>query len=451
MSLRVYQADDWQIEDSFRKAPSFPLPANRSAEVKPLGLLSGWFYRETRAMSFTYRVMAVFVVVLAVAASARAQDASLLGRWDATVVVNTVEIPFQFEIGGTPAQLTGAFFDGDLRVESTAGRLEQNAVSLSFDQYGTRLDAVFRDGALEGTYDRGTRGAGYAFKARRAVPAAGGAAAPSIAGTWIIPTTSSTGEKAFRFIARQNGSAVSAAILRVDGDTGTLSGSYRDGTFVLSHFSGARPLLLEVTLTPAGTLTLVQNKRTKLTAVRETEAKKAALPEPTDSEAHTRAKDPSAPLALAFPDLAGHTVSLADARFKGKVVIVSITGSWCPNCHDEAPFLVDLYKKYRGLGLEILAVSFEEAAQLTNPVRVRAFAKRYGIEYPIVLAGEPDELNAKVTQFDNLNAFPTSFYLGRDGRVRFVHAGFPSPASVSFYREAREDIVRHVEGLLSEQ
>ena len=46
---------------------------------------------------------------------------------------------------------------------------------------------------------------------------------------------------------RQSGAEVSAAILRIDGDTGTLTGAYRDGKFALSHFSGARPLRLELT------------------------------------------------------------------------------------------------------------------------------------------------------------------------------------------------------------
>jgi peroxiredoxin len=323
-------------------------------------------------------------------------------------------------------------------------------VHLQFAQYGTTLNAALSDDRLEGQYDRGTRGTGYAFRAARAVPPRVDDSAPPIAGTWIIPTTSSKGERAFRFIVRQDGANVSAAILRVDGDTGTISGQYRDGAFVLSHFSGVRPLLLEVTANADGTLTLLQNKRTTLTAVREADARKAALPEPTDSEAHTRIKDPSVPLQLAFPDLDGKVVSLADERFRDKVVIVSITGSWCPNCHDEAPFLVDLYNKYRGLGLEILAVSFEESEQLANPTRVRAFIARYGMQYQLVLAGEPDELTDKFPQFENLNAFPTSFFLGRDGRVRFVHAGFPSPASGEFYVDAREDLVRQVEQLLAE-
>jgi thiol-disulfide isomerase/thioredoxin len=403
-------------------------------------------------LSRTFSSFLALSIAIVLGSCARAPTAETpLGRWQAVVVVNGVDIPFDFEISGSPARLAGAFFDGDLRVESTGGRFENGTATLRFDQYGTRLDAALANGRLEGKYDRGTRGAGYAFRAERATALREVTDAPDIAGVWIIPTTSTKGEKAFRFIVRQDGARVSAAILRVDGDTGTLSGSFRDGRFVLSHFSGVRPTLLDVTVKPDGTLDVLQNKVTRLVALREADARKASLPEPTDSEEHTRVKDPSQPLVLAFPDLEGTPVSLTDARFAGKVVIVSISGSWCPNCHDEAPFLVDLYRKYRGLGLEIVSLTFEEAAQLAKPERVRAFAKRYGIQYPILLAGEPEELTAKVPQFENLDAFPTSFYLGRDGRVRFIHAGFPSPASGPFYVQAREAIVRQVEQLLAEK
>jgi thiol-disulfide isomerase/thioredoxin len=61
------------------------------------------------------------------------------------------------------------------------------------------------------------------------------------------------------------------------------------------------------------------------------------------------------------------------------VVIVSIGGSLCPNCHDEAPFLGDPYRKYKSQGLEIVELSFEEAGQLANPTRLRGFIRRYGI------------------------------------------------------------------------
>jgi thiol-disulfide isomerase/thioredoxin len=161
-------------------------------------------------------------------------------------------------------------------------------------------------------------------------------------------------------------------------------------------------------------------------------------------------KDPTEPLRFSFPDLTGRVVSNTDPKFRGKVVIVSISGSWCPNCHDEAPFLGELYKKYRGQGLEIVSLSFEEAEQIKNPARLRAFIKRWGIEYTVLIPGEPRELADKVPQGVNLNSFPTTFFLGRDGRVRSVHAGFPSVASGDFHKQAKAETVATVERLLNE-
>jgi hypothetical protein len=97
-----------------------------------------------------------------------------------------------------------------------------------------------------------------------------------------------------------------------------------------------------------------------------------------------------------------------------------------------------------------VALSFEEAAQLQDPARLRAYVARYGIEYPMLLAGVPDELAVKVPQIENLNSFPTTIFLGRDGTVREVHAGFPSKASGRFYTETTESIERLVEALLTD-
>jgi thiol-disulfide isomerase/thioredoxin len=152
-----------------------------------------------------------------------------------------------------------------------------------------------------------------------------------------------------------------------------------------------------------------------------------------------------------LPDLNGRTVTDADPRFQGKVVVISITGSWCPNCHDEAPFLAELQRKYRKKGLEVVAFSFEEAEQLTNPTRLRAFVKEYGIDYTVLLAGEPEQLAEKVPQVSNLNSFPTTLFVGRDGKLKSTHAGFPSPASGNYYKQARKDITALVEQLLDER
>lgn len=408
------------------------------------------------------RVTAIAVLLVGLAFGVRpaanglestTRAAALDGRWNAAVVVNGIEVPFVFEISSKSGVPTGSFFNGDRRIRSTSSRLRDGGVVLTFAQYAATLDLTVNEAErrLTGEYRRGQRVA-YPFTAERAprdarVPGGG----PSIEGTWIVQAKSSKGETAWRFIASEDKGVVSASILRVDGDTGTLSGSFRDGRYVLSHFSGVRPLLLEAIPQPDGSLTLRQNGKTELTAVREHDARAKDIGAPTDSALHTRVADPSEPFRFSFPDLGGRLVSSTDARFAGKVVLVNISGSWCPNCHDEAPFLATLYKKYRDRGLEIVTLSFEEQEQLADPVRLRAFIDTYGLKHTVLLAGEPDQLNEKVPQGVNLNAFPTTFILGRDGRVRTVHAGFPSPGSGEFYSKAEREVTGEVERLLAER
>ena len=394
------------------------------------------------------RTRFVLAAFFAVASVAMAQ--SVAGLWDATVNVNGVDIPFRIEFAGSGANVKGWFFNGDEKVVSTGGRFENGSLVLSFDGYASKLEATLKDGTLDGKYGRDEKRA-YPFHARRfsARPATA-EQVPSIAGLWDIQVKSPKGESAWHFIVRQTGSEVSAAILRIDGDTGLLTGSYQNGGFVLSHFEGARPLLLEVTPAPDGSLEIIQNGKNKMTAVRSMEARAKGLPEPNDPMHHTTVKDPSEPFSFRFPDLNGHIVANTDARFRGKVVIVAISGSWCPNCHDEAPFLTELYRKYHKLGLEVVALTFEEPEQQKDLSRLRTFMKEYGIEYPVLLAGEPGEVNAKIPQAVNLNAWPTTFFLGRDGTVKSVHVGFAAPATGEFHGRMKEEITAVVERLLAE-
>lgn len=374
---------------------------------------------------------------------------SVSGLWDAAVTVNGVRIPFRYEIAQDGGAVKGFFFNGEERVGSTGGSLEEGHLVLRYKHYASRLDVKVKDGNLEGTYGRESKP--YPFEAKRFTPRTEQAeAVPSIEGLWEIPTKSPKGESAWRFIVRQSGAEVSATILRVDGDTGTLAGTYKDGKFVLSHFSGARPSLLEVTWLADGTLELLQNGKTALTAIRSTEARTKGLPEPADPTRFTSVKDPAEPFHFSGRNLAGDLITDADGRFRNKVVIVAISGSWCPNCHDEAPFLEELYRKYGSQGLEIVALSFEEQEQQKDLGRLRAFVKQYGIGYTVLVPGEPSELKDKLPQAVNLNSWPTTFFLGRDGRVRSVHAGFAGAASGEFHTKSTEEITALVERLIGE-
>ncbi|MET0791182.1 MAG: TlpA disulfide reductase family protein [Polyangiaceae bacterium] len=373
------------------------------------------------------------------------------GLWDAGVVVNGVIVPFRFELSTQEASASGAFFNGTERVRSTSGQFDGSSLSLKFDHYASTLQATWSNGALVGSYGRGGK-VPYPFQAvpHTASPASP-SNVPSIAGDWEIAVKSGKGEAAWRFFVRQSGAEASASILRVDGDTGTLEGSFRDGKFLLSHFSGARPFLLEITKLADGTLSLLQDGKAQYTAVRSSEARSKKLPEPADPSRWTSVKDPSQPLRFSGTDLDGKVVSESDPRFKGKVLLVNIMGSWCPNCHDEAPFLEELYRTYRGRGLQIVALSFEDSEQLKNPVRLRAFIKAYGVEYTVLLGGEPGDIALKLPQAVNLNTWPATFFVGRDGLVHGAHAGFAGKATGSAHEQLKTELRHTVEKLLAEK
>lgn len=405
------------------------------------------------------KTFAAALLALASLACAQTSPQTIAGRWDATIQINGVATPFPLEISGSGANVTASFFNGNDRYPSTRGRFETGKLILTWDYYAATLEATLKDGVLEGQYAGTRRMKGpFAIRATRAAaatPAAASVMVPSIDGLWEIPNKSGKGEAAWRFVmqqgSRQSGANVSATILRVDGDTGTISGTFRNGKFVLSHFDGARAHLLEVTPASDGTLDILQDGKTKLTAYRPAAARAKGLPEPTDPNLHTTMKDPSEPFRFSFPDLNGRVVSNADARFRAKVLVVEITGSWCPNCHDEAPYLAEMYRKFGRQGLEIVSLSFEETEQLKDPARLRAFVKKYGLEFPVLLCGDPDEANAKLSQLVNWNTWPATLFIDRKGLVRGIHSGFPSAGSGELFQQAKDEFNIEVGRLLAEK
>ena len=398
---------------------------------------------------------------------------SIAGLWNATITVGGNQIPFKIEFAGDGNNVKGWFFNGEEHENSTGGKFENNSLVLNFDSYASVLKATLNNGVLEGEYAstarpaaadsgaRAGRGPGAAplpFRAIRyiAVPPSK-MNAPDISGLWYLENIKSSkhDEKAWQFIVEQKGPEVSGAILRVDGDTGTLTGNYQDGKFVLSHFSGARGALVVVTPQGDGTLVVELDgqhpQAGAIVGVRPEQAKAKGLDLPADFNQHTSVADPTKPFDFSFPDLNGKIVSNTDPRFQGKVVLINITGSWCPNCHDESPFLAALYDKYHAQGLEIVALDFEQGAeQLANPVRLRQLIKHSGIKYTVLLGGLTGDAKEKLTQAKGWDSWPTTFFVGRDGLVKAVHAGFPSPGSGKLYKDETNEFTAQVETLLGQ-
>lgn len=417
----------------------------------------------------------------AFAQGAKDGGAVLNGQWDAVLTRNGVDTPFRLDIKGDGPSLEGVFYDGWTPYDgTTSASFKDGQLELNVEHYLTTIKATLKDGALSGDAIAQNResSAQYAFSAKRHVATTTKINAPSIAGTYVIPldVPSSKGEKAFRFIVKQRDAEVSGAILRIDGDTGAYSGAYRDGKWVLSHFDGGRPGLIVVTPKADGTLEIQQQVERPgaaaaqtsseygrgatpdgryaptLVAYRAEVTKAKGFPEPDDFLTHTTVRDPNEIFRFSFPDLDGKPVSSDDPRFKDKVVLAIVTGTWCPNCHDEAQYLVQLDKKYRDKGLAIVALTFEEPSQQDSGLdRARAFVKQYGVEYTYLLAGAPAEMWEKVPQLDHLDTWPATIFIGRDGKIDAVHSGFASPASGDFHDQLQVDFASRIERLLAEK
>jgi thiol-disulfide isomerase/thioredoxin len=423
--------------------------------------------------------MASAMAVLLAGSTVAFADPAISGRWDAQLVRGQDSIPFRLDISGEGDTLKGTLYDGFRPYEyTTSASYRDGRLRLEIEHYLTTIEARLEDGRLVGEVRSQNRGssADYDFVATRhdaeAYARVAAAPAPVIAGVWEIPLSapSSKGEKAFRFIVEQKGAEVAATILRVDGDTGAYSGVFKDGKWVLSHYDGSRPGVIVVTPTAAGTLEIQQRVdrpgaatenayasapdgryAPTLVAYRPEVAREKGFPEPANHLTHTVPRDPNEKFTFAFPDLDGQLRTQDDPFFKGNVILAIVTGTWCPNCHDEAQYLVELDRKYRDRGLSIVALNFEEVEQQESLQRARAFVKQYGVTYPYLQAGAPEEMWEKVPQLLNLNTWPATVFIGRDGTVRAVHAGFASPSAGEFYKRQDKEFTSRIEQLLAEE
>jgi len=150
-------------------------------------------------------------------------------------------------------------------------------------------------------------------------------------------------------------------------------------------------------------------------------------------------------IALTLPDLDGRPVSLPSARFKGKVVLLNLFGTWCGGCRVEMPHLVHLHDKYEKRGLAIVTLAFERDPAETARANVRKFATECRVNFSILLGGQPqkEHVQATVQGIERFLGYPTTIFIGRDGTVKDVKVGFKSesPERIEWQNAQFEKII----------
>jgi cytochrome c biogenesis protein CcmG/thiol:disulfide interchange protein DsbE len=124
-----------------------------------------------------------------------------------------------------------------------------------------------------------------------------------------------------------------------------------------------------------------------------------------------------APERVGLVDLQGRPVRLAD--FRGRPVWIDFWASWCPPCQEETPTLEAAYRAHRDDGLVLLAISVQE----TSPQDVKAYARTYGISYPIGF-----DATSAIFKAYQAYGLPTQIFINRAGIVSSVYRGPVSAA-----------------------
>jgi peroxiredoxin len=252
-------------------------------------------------------------------------------------------------------------------------------------------------------------------------------------------------------LLNQQGSKVTGTVLKTSGDYRFLQGNISGDSLLLSYFDGSgimqfRSKLIGKQIEGQFFSGLAGKRNFK--AIKDD---KASLP---DLKKLTFLKPGFDRINFSLPNPAGKTISLQDERYKNKVVVIELMGSWCPNCLDESRFLAPYYKKMKSQGVEVIGLAFEYSPELSiSGPKIENFKKRIGVEYEILFAGQPnDETIAQVLpMLHKINGYPTTFILDKSGKVREIHTGFSGPGTGVYYTDWIHEFEQTIQSLLHEK
>ncbi|WP_299107784.1 peroxiredoxin [uncultured Winogradskyella sp.] len=253
-------------------------------------------------------------------------------------------------------------------------------------------------------------------------------------------------------IFKQEGAKVTGTFRTTTGDYRYLEGAMDGNTMKLSTFDGAHAFLFTAQVTDStmeGTFYSGNHWKEPFVAKRN---EAFELPSANDL---TFLKEGYDVLDFTFPNTSDELVSIKDDRFKDKVVVVQIMGTWCPNCLDESKYYAEFYKNNKDKDIEFVALAFEYAKTKEEAFsRIDRLQSKVGINYPVLLAqyGTSDKAKAqeKLPMLNHVLSYPTSIFIDRKGKVRKIHTGFNGPATGDKYTEFREEFEEFVDLLLNE-
>lgn len=388
-------------------------PKTETASLKP-GMWRGVLHMQDQELPFTVRV---------------ANDS---GRYKAWIQNAGEEILLdEIAISGDTVEMKLHIFDASLKAKINGDKLDGTFVKYYAPQANIPFTATF----------------GETFR----FVADADEAQPNFAGKYQVTFKTDRDSYPSVGVFEQKGNHVTGSFLTTTGDYRYLDGNVVDGKLKLSTFDGNHAYLFIAGFegdSLKGDYYSGNSGHETWSAIKN---ENATMP---DAEALTYLKPGYEKLEFSFPDLNKNKISLNDERFKNKVVILQIFGTWCPNCMDETKFLVPWYNANKDRGVEILGLAYERKDDFDYAKgRIEKMKNKLNVPYDFVIAGVNDKDKASETlpALSKILAFPTTIFVGKDGKVKHIHTGFEGPGTGVYYQRFQERFNQIVNDLLAEK
>ncbi|MBM0104280.1 TlpA family protein disulfide reductase [Steroidobacter sp. S1-65] len=385
-------------------------------------------------------------------------EAPQTGVYRASLELPGGEAPFRLEVARENGRFALYLVNATERTRVDNVTLADGELSAVFPGYENTLRATMYRDRLEGNVTlikdaskeqvipfRAKRNQTYRFYKDAVTDNA------DFAGRWEMTLTSDGKSSPAVAIFEQQHDRITGTVMTPTGDHRFLEGQAHGDEAQLSTFAGGLAYLYKLKVDANGELEgdMWQGlaSHSKVRAHRNDDAT-------LDGKGpSTELQDQSSRFDFTFKDLNGNEVSLHDPKFRDKVVVVTLGGSWCPNCHDEAEFLVPFYREYQPKGVEIIALMFERHGEFERAASaVGNYRKDLGIEFTTLIAGvsDTDEASKALPALTGIYGYPTTIVVDRAGTVRDIHVGFSGPATGKHYEEYVSEFRALIDELLAE-
>lgn len=407
------------------------------------------------------RLTVLIVYLVALTGKATTQIVNMgpnKGIWRAALSLGKLELPFLFELQQDAGNYTLALINAEERLSLHDITVKNDSITIRMPFFDTEIRAkLTQDSLMEGIWRDYSRRSNYQipFKATFGTYERFGAkkdAKVDFTGKWRTTFSPGTGiAQPAIGIFKQSGNHITGTFLLETGDYRYLEGVVDGDSMRLSAFDGSHAFLFHAQLqgdSIKGQFFSGIHFQEPWTAIKDEEY------ELRNPDSLTYLKQDYTELAFTFPDLNGNPVSLSDAKFTDKVVIIQLMGSWCPNCMDETKYLAEIHRRYKDQGLAIISLAYERTRDMDVAQKnLRKLKAYFNIEYDLLIAGTSDKIEASQTlpMLNHVMSFPTAIFIDRKGEIRKIHTGFYGPGTGSYYHRFVENTNLFIEKLLEEK